>query len=842
MRRRQRYSGRPAVAVLAVATSVFLALALVASAVAEDGTAGIPLPPPPPPPSGSGESDGGTGSTTGYPDASPGQAENLFTGNFSGIVDSLASDPPELAGQHPVFLNDHTAVITQGGAGSIAGDIAAILDPTLDRESIDAAAAQSALDDLLNQQHTEGGAAPQLVSSVLPLRASSGSGPAPVDLSLDHEGGVYVPDNPLVDVRLPDDLSGDIAIGEDGVKLAVGESETANADLITDEGLFYADAAPATDIVMAPISTGLETFYQLRAPESPDRFRISFTMPDDAELTATGDGRATVVRGSDTLAVVYPPAAQDAAGNPVDVTMSVDGDALVLDVPHSDPGIRYPISVDPVIDSYTWSSNGQGAFADWVANQTTGSPYMLRTTCITNINCQNGTAPPGLYVEVPANSAVTNTSSGAWQYAVPHDPWTTAYISALNLGPLNFTPRSDTNVNPFMFAGIFADNSSSYLATAAQNTAASNLNWSLNPGTATSGKKAVFALWSWANRTVTAWRDAYLGGATITLGDTEAPQLTDVAHTGITFSQAADGAYYSNWIDSETPSITVTGVDNGLGVKTFTLPDENGQPQTVDAVTGGCTGASSSPCPQHPASKTATYNTAGMYNGVNVFGVGATDALGKTAARTFAVRVDQEEPKISGVTGGLATSPSGDPYRLQLTATDGDASDPDFWQSGVKEITEYVNGDPVYTTPAQTCTALAGSCSMSLDHTISATAYEPNASGELHIGIGAADQLGNEAIISAWNVPIPDTTIDSGPSGYVNTTGPTFIYHSSRDNSTFQCKIDQGTFASCPASGYTPASPLANGSHTFHARLIPQGTLIPWPPLGHSPSMRAHRP
>lgn len=729
MRRDERASGRRGFIAIIAASALLAAVAV--PAFAEQGTAGIPLPPPPPQNSDQ-TSDSGAGSTDGFANVSDVQAEALFTNSFSATVDSLASDPPDLSGQHPVFLDNHTAVVSPAASPVSADDIAAVLN----RDQHDVAAAQADLENLLGQQD-QGANGPSLISSVLPLRANGGSGLSPVDLSLDQQGSGYVADNPLVEARLPGTLGGDVSVGDQGIQLDVGGDAAATADPIDGgEALFYADAAPATDAILAPISTGVETFYELRAPESPEHFRLGFSLPAGAQLSQTGDG-ATIVSDGETLGAIYPPTATDAAGNPVNVQLSVDGNDLVLEVPHSDPGIRYPISVDPVVDVYTWSTNGAGRFADWVANQTPGSPYMLRTTCVSGVNCQNGTAPTGLYVETPANSAVTNPSSAAWQYTVPHYPSTSAFISQLDLGPMNFTPRSDTNANPFMFAGVYSDNSSSYLASASQSTAASNLYWSLDPPTyATSGQKAVFSQWSWVNRTVTAWRDAYLGGASVSVGDTETPSLTNVTHTGISIGQA-DWSY-SNWVDNATPSVSVTAADGGLGVKSLMVPQANGSLHTVSE---NCDGTSASPCPQHPGTVTGNYDTSQMPSGANITGVLATDAVDKSASRTFVVRVDHSAPTVS-VSGSLANPSGSAPYALHIEAQDGNANDSSGaqWQSGVKSIDVFIDGEQVAST-SQGCPGTAASCPLSLDYTLQQPYDFAGSSPE--IDVTATDQLGH---------------------------------------------------------------------------------------------------
>jgi len=64
----------------------------------------------------------------------------------------------------------------------------------------------------------------------------------------------------------------------------------------------------------------------------------------------------------------------------------------------------------------------------------------------------------------------------------------------------------------------------------------------------------------------------------------------------------------------------------------------------------------------------------------------------------------------------------------------------------------------------------------------------------------------------------PDTTIDSGPSGLVNTNDPSFAFHASELGSTFECRLDAGTWSACAS----PANhtDLAEGAHSFSVRAI----------------------
>ena len=71
---------------------------------------------------------------------------------------------------------------------------------------------------------------------------------------------------------------------------------------------------------------------------------------------------------------------------------------------------------------------------------------------------------------------------------------------------------------------------------------------------------------------------------------------------------------------------------------------------------------------------------------------------------------------------------------------------------------------------------------------------------------------------AAEDVTPPDTTITSGPSGTTSDTTPTFEFTSTEANSTFECRIDGGSFARC-SSPFT-TGPLSDGAHAFEVRAI----------------------
>ena len=62
----------------------------------------------------------------------------------------------------------------------------------------------------------------------------------------------------------------------------------------------------------------------------------------------------------------------------------------------------------------------------------------------------------------------------------------------------------------------------------------------------------------------------------------------------------------------------------------------------------------------------------------------------------------------------------------------------------------------------------------------------------------------------------PETTIDSGPSGTLSSSSASFTFSSDETGSTFECKLDAGTFSPCTSPQAYDG--LSNGSHTFEVR------------------------
>ncbi len=89
--------------------------------------------------------------------------------------------------------------------------------------------------------------------------------------------------------------------------------------------------------------------------------------------------------------------------------------------------------------------------------------------------------------------------------------------------------------------------------------------------------------------------------------------------------------------------------------------------------------------------------------------------------------------------------------------------------------------------------------------------------------VRAIDTVGNidpTPATRTWTVDAtpPDTTILSGPTGAISVTSVTFTFTSTETGSTFQCRLNGGSFVSCTSPHII--SGLVNGSQTFEVRAI----------------------
>jgi hypothetical protein len=181
----------------------------------------------------------------------------------------------------------------------------------------------------------------------------------------------------------------------------------------------------------------------------------------------------------------------------------------------------------------------------------------------------------------------------------------------------------------------------------------------------------------------------------------------------------------------------------------------------------------------------------GLADGDHSFGVRATDGAGNTdltpASRSFTVDTSAPDTTITaGPSGTINTS------------------------SAIVSFSSSEVGSSFQ------CSLDAGSwasCS-------SPKAYTGLADGNHSFEVRATDGAGNtDATPDSRSFTVeapPDTTIDSGPAGTVNSPNVSFTFSSSRAGSSFECSLDAGPWAACASpKAYTG---LADGDHSFGVR------------------------
>jgi hypothetical protein len=97
----------------------------------------------------------------------------------------------------------------------------------------------------------------------------------------------------------------------------------------------------------------------------------------------------------------------------------------------------------------------------------------------------------------------------------------------------------------------------------------------------------------------------------------------------------------------------------------------------------------------------------------------------------------------------------------------------------------------------------------------------------------ALEQDYSWSFTTAADTTPPETTIGSGPSGYVKSTSASFAFSSSEEGSTFKCSRDGSSFTDCTSPKSYPG-PLSQGNHTFQVKAIDKSGNIAGTPASRS--------
>lgn len=198
----------------------------------------------------------------------------------------------------------------------------------------------------------------------------------PADLSLRSEKDGWKPARSSVRTSFPKRSSSAVVIGDLSIKLggdALGHE--------VNDRVFYPDAGGEdVDLLFMPTPTGLESFAQIRSTDAPEELRMSFELPDGAELKytpAAPNGPIQIVDGARVIASITEPTAVDAEQRRVEVGYRVEGRDLVMTVRHRSADYAMPVMVDPTV-VYGWNNTPQRwDAAGWGVHQNTQTPWCI---------------------------------------------------------------------------------------------------------------------------------------------------------------------------------------------------------------------------------------------------------------------------------------------------------------------------------------------------------------------------------------------------------------------------------------------------------------------------------
>jgi len=618
-----------------------------------------------------------------FVDLSPAQAEELLAANFPDFLASLNSDPARTLSDSRLDRNlgEGDAVVTSEGKT-------------------------------------------QLLEGSYPVETQNDDGELEkVDVSLEETAEGYEAENPLVEVAIADSAKEGVVIGGEGsagelppISVTQVGARESTARVLGDKNAFFGEVEPGsdTDLLVSPTAYGVEFANLLRTVDSPETLRFHVDLPVGTELRAEQGGGAEVVAADGSLLYrVDRPVSFDAQGSRVPTTLEVEGENLVLEVPHQEADVAYPILVDPELEM-NWSYGNipgiapNGPWYPYVSASGNGIPYGTSDNYWPN--------QPGLYFAAQQGSLGANI----WTELAYFPPNEKSYIAK---AVINIFHRGDfcspLVKDPYDFTGMYTWNNGGTPETPHWNGYRNNDAYNWGNATINSwGNEFIIGYGNAIARWNPCWRNVRVGGTQIWLDDWQYPYLDFV------------GATPEGWLKKDATSRTfnVSASDAGLGVRTVRMFGVGTQNWPWSK--GSCLGTYENRCNNFESGQisftTNGFPYEGRYNGEGVerkFTVQVEDPTQKTWQLQRPIWLDGTAPSVS-LSGQLATitdqvgateKPQNGPsdkdelslptYKLQIATDDG--AD----RSGVQEIKVYLDKDPSKEPGAvPTATKSAGSC------------------------------------------------------------------------------------------------------------------------------------
>lgn len=141
-------------------------------------------------------------------------------------------------------------------------------------------------------------AAPLSLSDLLAPTSGATVGELQVKPGLTGRGGELLSTGSLADVRVARTLAGGFTVGTAADTVSIrplGRTGSRRVRLANRSAALFADAATATDVVIRPTATGVETFQRLRGPRAPHRFSWKVSIGPAQQLVPQPDGGIALV-------------------------------------------------------------------------------------------------------------------------------------------------------------------------------------------------------------------------------------------------------------------------------------------------------------------------------------------------------------------------------------------------------------------------------------------------------------------------------------------------------------------------------------------------------------------
>ncbi len=496
------------------------------------------------------------------------------------------------------------------------------------------------------------GSRDSLAISTLPLRASTGGeGLRAVDHRIVARDGAFEAANPNVRVRAGGRLADGFSLPDSGVRLVpVGAVGASPSPEVVDGRLSWTDVATDTDLWLEAMPGGLRTFDVLRSERAPERLGFDVRLPAGARLEETPEGVRVFDARDKGIAVIGAPWARDAEGEPVEVSLSLEGQRIVLSVPHRGQDVQYPLLVDPpVTDFQYWFGNDDvnGPFRTW--SFVDGSAG--RFSALAGFrDIDQWTWARGLFVYNRGSRWFDNGQYAYYGYGSYRE----SFIYRMDLAGVHHRPNGTC-----LFRGLINQRAGAWQSAyySGPYSATSPVWWcqyeySVSethcsaPGCAWDGPVGNTAAWGVQATGYSGLRGdftGYVGAATVYLYDYNNPTVTPEAAPPAGWTRGGDFVQFR-------------GTDPGLGMKRVivTAPAKPAWTGAVNYDTG-CTFGANNRCLDTAQAYTWLN---GLDDGIQTLRVEARDIIDRSSSRDWTIKVDASPPEIalSGQLADRATS------------------------------------------------------------------------------------------------------------------------------------------------------------------------------------------